>query len=256
MAAGRGRKVTTILVVLVLVLFGLFMAGDRVAAYAASQELASQAQKQLQSRDISTPTRPTATIGGFPFLTQVARGRYEKVTIHAKNLSGQGVTIDALDVTATGVNAKTSALINGRGDITADNVTGKARVGWAAVTTLIRQNSSNVDGLTVSALPDGQVQMTTPVSVLGVSTNVVATGTVKVSGSTVHVSISRVQAQGGDVPPGLNSIIGSLKTALSVDIKIPPLPYNLKIRSVQSTVEGIVVTGYAQNVALATHSGA
>ncbi|MEN3310635.1 MAG: hypothetical protein V7603_6837 [Micromonosporaceae bacterium] len=256
MAAGRGRKVTTVLVVLVLVLFGLFLVGDRVAAYAASQELASQAQQQMKQRDISTPSRPTAVIGGFPFLTQVVRGRYDKVTIHAKDLSSQGVTIDTLDVTATGINAKTNALINGKGDITADNVTGTARVGWAAVTSLIKKNGPGVDGLAVSALPDGQIQMRTPVSVLGVSTNVLATGTVRVSGSVVHVTVTRVQAQGGDVPPGLNSIIGSLKTALSVDLKIPALPYNLKIRSVQSTVEGIVVTAFAQNVALATHSGA
>jgi hypothetical protein len=255
MAAGRGRKITTVLVVLVLSLFALFMVGDRVAAYAASQELASQAQKEMQSRGISSPTKPTATIGGFPFLTQVIRGRYDKVTIHGKDLTGQGITIDALDLTATSIHAKTSTLINRTGDVTADNVTGTARVGWAAVTALIKQNSS-VDGLTVTALPDGQIQMRTPVSVLGVSTNVIGTGTVKVSGSTVHVSITKVQAAGGNVPPGLTSIIGSLKTALSVDIKIPPLPYNLKIRSVQSTVDGIVVTGYAQNVALATHSGA
>jgi hypothetical protein len=255
MAAGRGRKITTVLVILVLSLFALFLVGDRVAAYAASQELASQAQKEMQSRNISSPTKPTATISGFPFLTQVLRGRYDKVTIHAANLSSQGVTIDKLDVIATGIHAKTSTLINRTGDITADNVTGTARVGWAAVTTLIKKNGS-VDGLSVTALPDGQIQMRTPVSVLGVSTNVIATGTVKVSGSTVHVTITKVQAAGGDVPPGLSSIIGSLKTALSVEIKIPTLPYNLKIRSVQSTVEGIVVTAFAQNVALATHSGA
>ncbi len=256
MAAGRGRRVTTVLIVLLVVLVGLFIAADRVAVYAASQELASQAQKQLNSRGFTTPTRPTATIGGFPFLTQVARGHYDKATIHAKSLSGQGVTIDSLDVTATGITASTSALINGKGDITAANVDGKAHVGWATVTNLIKQNSKDFPDVNVSALPDGQIQMSTPVSLLGVSTNVVATGTVRVSGSVVHVTINRVEAQGGNVPAGLNSIVGSLKTALSVDVKIPPLPYHLQIRSVQSTVDGLVVSAFAQNVLLATHSGA
>jgi len=259
MAAGRGRKITTVLVILLVILVGLFVAADRIAAYAASQELASQAQKELTQQGVSTPDKPTATISGFPFLTQVARGRYDKVTVHARSLSAtrgvaQGVTVDTLDVTATGINAKTSALINGHGDITADNVTGTARVGWASVTKLIKTSGTGMDGVAVTALPDGQVQMRTPVSVLGVSTNVVATGTVAVSGSVVRVQINSVKAEGGNVPPGLNAIIGTLKTALSVNVQIPALPYNLKIRNVQSTVEGLVVNAYAQNVAIATRS--
>jgi cytoskeletal protein RodZ len=256
MAAGRGRRMTTGLVVLVLVLFGLFLIGDRVAAYAASQQLAKQAQQELTARDISTPTRPTAHIDGFPFLTQVARGRYNKVTIHAENLTSQGVKIDKLDVVATGIKASTSTLIHQNGDITADNVTGTGHVGWAAVTALIKKSGSGINGVTVTALPNGQIRMTTPVSFLGMSTTMVATGTLHVSGSAVRVAVNRVEAQGGNVPPGLSSLIGSLKTALSVNVTLPDLPYHMKIRSVQSTVDGLVVTAYAQNVALATHSGA
>jgi LmeA-like phospholipid-binding len=256
MAATRGRKVTTVLVVLLVLAAGLFIAADRIAAYVASRELASQAQKELAGRDISTPDRPTVTIGGFPFLTQVARGRYDRVTIHATRLTAQGVTIDELDVTATGINAKASAVLHGQGEVTADVVNGTARVGWGAVTSLIKTSGTGMAEVSVSALPNGQIQMHTPVTVLGVSTTVVATGTVRVEGSTVLVSITKVQAQGGDAPPGLNSIIDSLKTAMSVKLTIPPLPYHLKIRGVQSTVEGILVNGYAENVALNTQSGA
>lgn len=251
MAAGRGRKVTTVLVVLLLVVFGLFVAGDRVAAYAASQQLASQAQKELQARNISTPNRPSATIAGFPFLTQVMRGRYDKVTIHATDLTGQGVTINTLDVVATGINAKASTLINRTGDVTADNVTGTARLGWAAVTKLIKTEGTGMTNVTISPLPNGQIEMKTPVRVLGLSTDVVATGTVHVSGSVVHVSVTQVQAQGGGVPAALNSIIGTLKNALSVDLRIPALPYNIKITNVQTTTDGIVVNGDARNVTLA-----
>ncbi|HKS97939.1 MAG TPA: DUF2993 domain-containing protein [Rugosimonospora sp.] len=255
MAAGRGRRVTTVLLILLVFLGGLLVAADRVAAYAAAQKLASQAQQEMANRGITTPDKPTATIGGFPFLTQVVRGRYDRVTIHAQQLhTDQGVTVDTLDVTATGINATTSALMNGQGNITADNVTGTARVGWATVTSLIKTSGTGMKSVTVTALPDGQLQMTTPVTVLGLSTTAVATGTVVVDGSVVHVKINTVRAQGGDVPPGLSSIIGSLRTALSVDVAIPPLPYKLKIQSVQSTVEGLAVTAYATNVPLATRS--
>jgi hypothetical protein len=256
MAAGRGRKVATTLIVLLLILVGLFVAADRIASYAASQTLATQAQKELTARQISTPDKPTVVVDGFPFLTQVARGRYDKVTIHATKLTTNGVRIDTLDVTATGINAAASVLMSGNGTVTADNVAGTARIGWDSVTTLIKQNVDQVKGVTVSALPTGQVQLHAPISAFGLSATVVATGTLQVQGDNVHVKITDVKTEGGNLPQGLSALVSSLKTALSVDVKIPTLPYHLKIRSVHPDVQGIVVTAEAQNVPIAGQPGA
>src|SRR5205807_9976988 len=112
MAASRGRKVTIVLVVLLVATVGLFVAADRLAAYAAERTIATQAKKELAARDITTPSEPTVAVGGFPFLTQVARGKYDKITIHLDRPTSQGVTLDGLDVVATGVNATTSTLVN------------------------------------------------------------------------------------------------------------------------------------------------
>ena len=55
----------------------LGVAADRAACAVAENQMASQIQKQ------GFPAKPHVTIEGFPFLTQVAAGRLNKVVIRA-----------------------------------------------------------------------------------------------------------------------------------------------------------------------------
>jgi hypothetical protein len=252
---GRGGKVTVVPLVVVVVLAGVFVAGDRIAAYAAERTIATQAKRELAAREITTPSEPEVSVGGFPFLTQVARGRYERITIHLDRPSIQGTTLDRLDVTAKGVNATTSALLNGTGKITADDVSGIARLDWDAVNKLMKTTGFGGSGAKASALPDGQVQVRVPVQVAGLSTTVVATGTVAVGKGLVHLNIKNVTTEGGDVPQVIGRLIGSIKQSLSVDVKIPQLPYNLQVRDVKATVEGLTVSAVAANVPLSGSTG-
>ena len=252
MAAGRGRRVWIALVVVLIVVAGLFVATDRIAAFAAERTIADQAKKELAARNITSPSDPTVGVGGFPFLTQVARGKYDKITIHVDQPTSQGVTLDALDVTARGVNASTSALINGTGTITADDVTGSTSLGWASVNKLMNTSGFGGAGATASALPDGQVQVKVPVSVAGISTTIVATGNLSVGQGTVHLKINKVSTEGGTLPSVLAGLVGSIKQSLSVDIKIPQLPYNLQVRDVKASLSGLAVTAVAVNVPIST----
>src|SRR2546430_2557348 len=144
MAVSRGRKITTVLVVLFVVLVGLLVVSDRLAAYAAERTIATQTKKELAARDITTPSEPAGALGGV-----------------------------------------------GGGDV---NPTG------------------------------------------------VATGTVQVGGAVVHVNIPRGDTGGGSIPPVISRLIGSIKRSLSVDVRIPQLPYNLKVRSVKAAPQGLSVT--------------
>src|SRR2546421_1153616 len=250
MAASRGRKIWIVLLILVVVLGGLFVASDRIAAYAAERTIASQTKKELVARDITSPSDPTVAVGGFPFLTQVARGRYDKITIHVDHPTSQGVTLDALDITAKGVNASTDALMNGTGQITADDVSGTTSLGWDAVNKLMKTSGFGGSGATASALPDGRVRVKGPVSVAGISTTIVATGDLSVGQGAVHLKINEVSTEGGSLPSVLSNLVGSIKQSLSVDIKIPQLPYNLVIRDVKASEHGLAVSATAANVPL------
>jgi hypothetical protein len=251
----RGGKWFVSLVVVVAVLAGLFVASDRIAAYAAERTIAAQTKKELAAREITTPTDPVVSVGGFPFLTQVAKGRYDRITINLDHPSSQGVTLDKLDITATGVNASTNALINGTGDITADNVAGIASLNWDAVTQLMNTHGFGGSNARASALPDGQVQVRVPVSIAGLNTVVVATGTLTVGTGVVHVNIKNVTTEGGNIPEAIGRIVGSIKQDLSVDVKIPQLPYNLEVRSVTATPAGLTVSAVAVNVPLSSRAG-
>src|SRR5256884_4724546 len=245
MAASRGRKIWIVLLILVVVLGGLFVASDRIAAYAAERTIASQAKKELVARDITSPSDPTVAVGGFPFLTQVARGRYDKITIHVDHPSSQGITLDALDITAKGVNASTDALVNGTGKITADDVSGTTSLGWESVNKLMKTSGFGGSGATASALPDGRVRVKVPVSVAGISTTIVATGDLSVGQGAVHLKIKEVSTAGGSLPSVLSNLVGPLQQSLSVDIKIPQLPYNLVIRDVKASEHGLAVSATA-----------
>jgi hypothetical protein len=253
---GRGRKWGIVLLVLVIVLVGLLVVADRIAAYAAARTIVREAKQQLTAQQITSPKDPTATIGGFPFLTQVVRGKYDKITIDVTQPTAQGVTLDDLTMVATGVNASTSALINGTGQITADNVTGTVRLGWVSVTKLIDLSGYGGQGLEVSALPDGEVQIKAPISMVGLSATVVATGNVTVSGNTAQVKINKVSTEGGQIPPLLQQVIGAIKQQLSFSVKIPALPYNLKVKDATARPEGLTVTAFANNVPLGNQAGA
>jgi len=250
----RGRKLWVALLVLIVVLGGLFLVADRVAAYVAARTIATQAKKELAARDITTPSDPTVTVGGFPFLTQVAKGRYQSITIHVDHPSSQGVTFDTLDVVADGVNASTSAVINRTGTITADTVTGTTSLGWAGVNKLMNTSGFGGAGASASAMPDGQVQVKVPVSLAGISTTIVATGNLTVGQGVAHLKINNVTAEGGTLPSVINGLVGSIKQSLSVDIKIPPLPYGLVVKDVKASQQGLAVTATAANVALSSGS--
>ena len=60
MAAGRGRRVWIALVIVLIVLGGLFVAADRIAAFAAERTIADQAKKELVARNITSPSDPTS----------------------------------------------------------------------------------------------------------------------------------------------------------------------------------------------------
>jgi hypothetical protein len=248
MAAGRGRRITVVLVVLLVLLGGLLIVGDRVAAHAAERTVARQAKQELAAQNITAAEDPIVHVSGFPFLTQVARGRYEKITIDVVRPGAQGVTLDDLFVVATGVNASTSALLNGTGQVTADNVTGTARLNWDSATKLIDLSQYGGTGATVSALPDGQVQIKAPVQVGSVSATLIATGTIEVVNDAAKVHITKVDVAGGGIPQVVQQVLGAITRQLAFTVKIPPLPYHLKVKSVQARPEGVTITAVATSV--------
>jgi LmeA-like phospholipid-binding len=90
-ARRRRRRWPIVVLVIVLVLAGLAVLGDRIAAAYAERRIASEVQKE------GFGTRPDVTIYGFPFLTQVAGRHFPHARMTARNLREGPLTISRID---------------------------------------------------------------------------------------------------------------------------------------------------------------
>jgi LmeA-like phospholipid-binding len=250
---GRGRKAGIALLVVLLVLIGGLVAADRIAANAAEGAIADQTAKEMQARGMSTPSEPDVSIGGFPFLTQVVGGVYEKITIDIDQPQAQQVKIDNLNLVATDVRAAASDLINGRGDIVATTLSGTATLGWDSVRSLIElaglPSAFDPSQLKVTGVDDN-VELRLPVTVAGVTFTLVAKGTLTVADGRVRLQLTDVGSEGVDSSL-IRTAISGFRDRLTATIRVPQMPYRLVIKKVETTSSGVLVTATAADVKLA-----
>ncbi len=217
----------------------------------AAKMIAKQAKKELVARQIQTSSEPTASVGGFPFLTQVASGRYHRITIRMRGVTSNGVTLPSLDVVATDVRASVATLRSGSGRITADTVDGSAVLDWNSVRKLITENSSvDMSQIKMSHGNGDQIKLSAPFAVAGISTTLVATGTLVPDGNGLRVKVVDVSTQGGQIPPLVGSLLTIAEQQLAFKVNLPVLPYQMKVKAVHPTDTGLKVTAEAQQVPL------
>ena len=108
----------------VIVLLILLVIGDRVALAVAENQFASQFQSK------GFPVKPSVTIEGFPFLTQLAAKDFKKVDIDASNVPAGPVTISSVHATLNGMHL--SSLSSGA-SATVDQLNATAFISFGAL---------------------------------------------------------------------------------------------------------------------------
>nr|WP_277349642.1 DUF2993 domain-containing protein [Planosporangium thailandense] len=243
----------------------MFVVADRVAANMAEQRIADQAATEMRNRGITSDGKPTADIAGFPFLTQVMGGTYQKVTItvdHPRNDQG---ALDKMTLVATNIHAPLDAITSGHGQVKADAVQGTATVGWSAIRDLIDLTPlRQIPGLDVSQLKLGvkndHVNLTAPISIAGFTLQLQATGTLAVNKGEVRLQLDDVRAadSGGAatlIPQSvISSFIGQYRDQLAARIAVPNLPYSLVVNKVATSDTGVLITATAADVVLSGQS--
>jgi DUF2993 family protein len=250
----RGRGALITLIVLLVLLVVAFLVADRVGHSIADQKAAQELAAQAQSNDIHLGKQPTVDITGFPFLTQVAAGKYGKVLVHLRDVTAEGYSIPTLDATATDVHAKAGDLMNGTGTITADRITGTAVLAYPFLAKTVKDQISTSDvevtKLSLSS-SGGNLRAHATVSAYGQQFGVVATVHLTLSGSTVQVKFGDLKATGGNLPSYLSSVLDSLASQMSTKVTLPALPYGLKFTGLQPASDGLAVQAAASDVSLA-----
>jgi hypothetical protein len=221
----RRRRGWIGLLVTLIVIAVLLVVGDQVAKAYAQNEIASKIQTSA-----GMSSKPSVSIQGFPFLTQVAQHDLRVVDISASNVQAGKFTISSIKATATGVH-----LNSGFTSATVDQINGTALITFASlesalgvqgVATITADPAAGPNAVQLSAGPIGSI-----------------TGYVKATGPNV------VQIQMGSLS-GLASLLGGAVPVQSQTIQIPKLPAGLVVHSVSVTSQGIVGTASAQNTTL------
>ena len=222
----RGRRAWTVLIVLLLILVGLFVAADRIAVAYAQNTIASEIQTQA-----NLSAKPSVTIEGFPFLTQVLSRDVKQIDISASNVKENTLTISSITATATGVHINSSFK-----GATIDQIHGTALITYANLQSAL---PSPLNGATITPDPSAGANGVT-ISLGGVAS---ASGQVTLTSPTqITLKIDKLG--------GLASLIGGGFTQTTYPFNIPALPVGLKITSLNVTSQGVSLSAAAHNTTL------
>jgi hypothetical protein len=208
------KRLLTLVVVLLVLLVGV----DRAVVHYVDQALADRMQE-----DGALGSTPTVKVRGFPFLTQAARGEYDEIDVAIRDVTRNGVTVSRLDVTVLGAKLPLSQV----GKTTAVPVLGLRAE--AVLTYLELAHESGLAGLTIR--PSGDLVEVTG-KVAGISAT--ATSRIVLQGDRVLVRAQSIKALGAST--------SLLKDKLDFSVRLPVLPYNLKLTGASAESDGVRLT--------------
>lgn len=224
------------MLVLVVIVVLLLIAADRIGHAVAESRVAAKVQSAQQLTD-----RPSVTIEGFPFLTQVISNRYHAVRLTAKDVEvGTGssrIQISTLSARLTGVRATGNY----------SGVNAQAVHGTATVT---YQQLSQVIGLDLAYAGAGRVQARKSVTALGRSVTATVSAMVNIADGDL-LTFSGVKV--GPVDGGLTLpqvAIDQLTSLFSKQLSLHGLPFQLRITALVAGPSGVAVSASASNVTL------
>ena len=242
-----GRRVLGGFLGLLIIVAALLAVLDRAGAAYAERLLSDRVAQQVANQK-ATSDKPDVTVEGIPFLTQVVSGRYREIKIELRNFAGPAgngktVKMPLLDIRAKDVDAPLSALRSGTGNVVAKTVTGAGTVDYASVESLVGQRGVKL------AEKDGKLAVTAPLTILGQQVTVHGTANLAVTtNNVVSMRFEKVTAEGLPQAPLVDNLLNNYARQISLDLRIPPLPFKLTLRKVQPTAAGLVVTAAANDV--------
>ncbi|MEP6696652.1 MAG: DUF2993 domain-containing protein [Pseudonocardiales bacterium] len=225
------------LIVVLLLLAAVAIGADRAAHAAAQSELATA----IQGEEHLTQ-RPSVQLRGFPFLTQAASGHYAGGRVRVRDLTVKKVRLQNLDVDLTHVDVPL-------GDLIAGSVR-QVPVGLVHGTALIAYGdlamATGVTDLQIQPKGD-ELELSVPVTYLGQTVHLVASGRVGVQGKALRITSGAVE--GLPLPAQVTqAAFSQLANAISLD----RLPYGMTVQSIRVTDAGLEVSALARNAVLRT----
>jgi hypothetical protein len=223
----RRHRVRNVLITLLVLIVGLFVAADRIAVAYAQNVIATKIQQQAQ-----LSAKPSVTIEGFPFLTQVAARDLRQVDISASNVREDNVTISQINATATGVHVNSSF-----NQATIDQINGTALITFANIAAAL---PSPLSSATITADPSAGPD--------GVNVNL-GGGLATVTGQLTLASPTQAELHVDNIG-GIAGLLGGEGIQEEYTFNIPTLPAGLTVDKVSVTSQGVVLYAAAHDTSL------
>lgn len=222
----RMRKLLVVLIVLGAAAVG----ADRVAHKLATDE----AEQRLAAEGLS---RPSVTVDGFPFLTQLASRRFEKVQVSTTSLRTDAGRATEVDATGLDVQAP------GGGEL----VVGRLRASGTVPYREVRQHIG--EELLLEPAGDGQIRLRRDVTLRGRTVTVTARGEVRARGTRVRLVPTGFRLENGAAVSA--SVEALLADLFAARFPVPGLPDGVRIERVTAGEKGILVDVAGEDLTLA-----
>jgi hypothetical protein len=230
-ARARRRHPLRTVIIVVIVILGLLVALDFGARAVAQNKMASEIQQQ------GFPKKPSVSINGFPFLTQVISRDFKNIQVSSSNITEGPLLIQSIDATMTDVHVNSSFQSG-----TVDHLHGTMTVTFPALANAMTSQAGNLgslisSGLTLSDAGNNEVKAS--LDLLG-----------GLASGTAVWKVSRTGHNDINVQLVSSSGIGSAAASGISDITVPrvALPLGMTIQSIAVTPTGLVAVVTGQNV--------
>lgn len=220
-------------VVGVVVLVGVaFVVADRLVQATVEQ----RATEALPTSGLALSDDATVSLGGFPFLTQLATGRLRDASLTASSVEVDGVVLTDVVATASGVTTAAPHV--------AESVALTATAPESTLTDAVEQSRLGQLGVDVTITVEaGEIVATT--SLLGLPVVVVMAP--EAAGDAIGVGIEEVRIAGFTVT--VDDLPQAVRTALDqVRVPLEGLPAGLSVTEVEVVEDGLRLTATGTDV--------
>ncbi|MET9549484.1 MULTISPECIES: DUF2993 domain-containing protein [unclassified Streptomyces] len=246
------KRAVRILLVVVVILGGLFVAADRLAVNFAENEAA---EKLRTSEGLSEA--PEVSIQGFPFLTQVAGGELDDVEIGIKDYDARSGS-DSIRIADLTAHMKGVKFSGDYSSATAATATGTAHVSYDE---LLKAGKSEPVSLPLGAtgkvvgLSDGgngKIKVEVEVSKGGAKLPkpVHVLSSLRVEGDTIKVHADEIPKKLEILGVAVPLPEGMVRDVTDFEQKIDDLPAGIKLEKVEAAPDGVDMTVTGSDVSL------
>lgn len=241
--ATRGRRgcLLSLVIAFVIAVVG-FVAADRVAANIAQERLAVLVANEVRNAGANSG-RTAVTVDGFPFLTQVIRGRYSGGTVTLEDVSTEDdLTLEKVTVDVSKLRIPTDVVLGAEPhDVTAGRLDATVDITLAEIVSRLGVRDLQANG------DNGKVRFNAPSPVSMIPGRIEGLGTLRLDGNRVWLDVEQLSAGGVPLPP---SLVEQASQRFMAGYQLPPLPLGLKVTAIAVVDDLVSARAAASDVSL------